>query len=44
METESKEKKEEGKPPEDEREGCLMCGACEVSGKVCVLPASRGKN
>ncbi len=30
---------DEGKPPDDGREACLMCGACEVLGEGCVLHA-----
>jgi len=44
METDAEEQTGEGKPPEDERESCLMCGACEVLGEGCVLHASWEKN
>jgi len=40
METDGEEQKREEKPPEDERESCLMCGACEIRGEGCLLHAS----
>lgn len=40
MEADSEEQSNEGSPPDDERESCLMCGACEVLGQGCVLHAS----
>ncbi len=40
METEAEKHGNEDQPPEDDRESCLMCGACEVLGKGCVLHAS----
>jgi len=44
METDREGERIEDKPPEDGRESCLMCGACEVLGEGCVLPASLKKN
>ena len=40
METRAEEDENEGNSLDDERESCLMCGACEVLGQGCVLHAS----
>jgi hypothetical protein len=40
METNVEEHSNESNSPDDERESCLMCGACEVLGKGCVLHGS----
>ena len=37
------EEQNEAAHPDDERESCLMCGACETMGQVCVLTASLRK-
>jgi hypothetical protein len=34
---ESNLKEDEGKLQDDWRESCLMCGACEIHGKGCLL-------
>jgi len=37
--------KESGAPAsDDDRESCLMCGACEAQGQVCVLTATLRKD
>jgi hypothetical protein len=40
MEIEAENHRSEVKPPDDRRESCLMCGACEVLGRGCLLHAS----
>jgi hypothetical protein len=40
MEVNAEEDGSESNPPDDERESCLMCGACEVLGLGCVLHSS----
>ena len=38
------EKQNEAAPPDDERESCLMCGACEILGQRCALHGSLEKD
>ena len=43
MGTKIEEDENEGSSLADERESCLMCGACEVLGQGCLLHASPGE-
>ena len=40
MDTNPEGSRNEGKSPDDRREACLMCGACEIIEQVCALHAS----
>jgi hypothetical protein len=39
LDTNAKGNENEGKSQGDEREACIMCGACEIIGQVCALHA-----